>query len=253
MTLASIGRAFHPNKVVSPGALRLIVVVQVLALLAFWLLSPFKVLPTPGQVAQALGDLWQREGLAQELTTSFLLNAEALVVTTLLSLGLAYLTVLPFFRPIVAAVSKMRFLSLVGFTLVFTLVLGGGRPLKLALLVFGMSVFFVTSMASVVDEIPRAKYDYAQTLRMPPWRVVWEVVVLGTADQALEVMRQNAAMGWLMLTLVEGMVRSEGGVGTMLLAYQKHFQLPSVFALQLVILAVGLMQDFLIGLFRGIV
>ncbi len=233
-------------------AVRLMVTIQVLALLVFWFLSPLKVLPTPGEVFGALGRLWSHEGLANELTTSFVLNLEALLISAVISLGLAYLTVLPFFRPIVAAVSKMRFLSLVGFTLVFTLVLGGGHALKLALLVFGMTVFFVTSMASVILGIPQAKFDYARTLRMSEWRVVWEVVILGTIDQAFEVMRQNAAMGWLMLTLVEGIVRSEGGIGAMLLNYQKHFQLPSVFALQLVILAVGLVQDYVIGLVRRI-
>ncbi len=77
--------------------------------------------------------------------------------------------------------------------------------------------------------------------------------MLGTADKAFEVLRQNAAIGWLMLTLVEGIVRSEGGVGAMLLSQQKHFRLADVFAIQIVILLVGLVQDFGIGLLRHIV
>ena len=243
----------RPNRAVSPMTLRLVIGVQLAILLAIWFAGPLQVLPTPPQVFAALGNLWTKEGLAAELTSSFVLNLQALALTSLISIGLAYLTVLPFFRPIALGISKMRFLSMVGFTLVFTLMLGGGHTLKLALLVFGMTVFFVTSMASVVANIPLAKYEYARTLRMSEWRVVWEVVVLGTMDQAFEVMRQNAAMGWMMLTLVEGIMRSEGGIGAMLLNYQKHFQLPSVFALQFVILAVGLLQDYVLGLIRSIV
>ena len=44
-------------------------------------------------------------------------------------------------------------------------------------------------------------------------RTLWEVVILGTLDKAFEVLRQNFAMGWTMITMVEGISRSEGGVG----------------------------------------
>ena len=112
-----------------------------------------------------------------------------------------------------------------------------------------MTVFFVTSMAAVVRRFPKEKFDHARTLRMSEWRVVWEVVILGTADQAIEVLRQNAAIGWMMLTMVEGISRSEGGVGAMLLNQNKHFRLAEVFAIQIVILMVGLLQDYGIGSF----
>jgi NitT/TauT family transport system permease protein len=156
----------------------------------------------------------------------------------------------PAFRPIATAVSKGRFLGLIGLTFVFTLMVGGGRPLKVSLLVFGMTVFFVTSMAAEVLAIPREKFDHARTLRMNEWKVVWEVVILGTADRAFEVLRQNAAIGWMMLTMVEGISRSEGGVGAMLLNQNKHFRLAEVFAIQITILLMGMLQDYGIGAAR---
>src|SRR5262245_27158737 len=142
--LHSMAAAFLPNRAVSPGTMRLIIGVQIAAALALWLYSPFAVLPRPDEVLRALQSLWMTEGLGPELWTSFKINLEALAWTAVLSLALSYLTVLPAFRPIVAAVSKGRFLSLVGFTFVFTLIVGGGHPLKSSLLVFGMTVFFVT-------------------------------------------------------------------------------------------------------------
>jgi NitT/TauT family transport system permease protein len=107
-------------------------------------------------------------------------------------------------------------------------------------------------MATVVAQIPKADFDHARTLRMPEWKVVWEVVVLGTFDQALEVMRQNAAIGWMMLTMVEGIVRSGGGLGVMLLNENKHMKMEAVFAIQFIILFIGLGQDYFIGLIRRI-
>jgi len=245
--------AFLPNRVISPGAMRVIALVELAIFVLFWIKSPFKVLPRPGEVMIALRHLWMHQGLGQDLATSFKLNLEALGWSSLLSLGLAYLTVIPIFRPLVAAMTKGRFLSLVGFTFIFTLIWGGGHELKTSLLVFAVTVFYLTSMASVIAVIPKGDFDHARTLRMREWRVVWEVVVLGTADRAFEVLRQNAAMGWMMLTMVEGIVRSEGGIGTSLLAESKHFLLPEVFAIQVVILVVGMAQDYVIGLVRGII
>jgi NitT/TauT family transport system permease protein len=243
----TITQAFLPNRAISPNALRIIVAFQAALLLLIWINSPFKVLPQPLEVLRAFQNLWMNQGLSRELGTSFSLNLQALALSTLISLGLSYLTVLPFFRPVALAVSKGRFLGLIGLTFVFTLMVGGGRPLKLSLLVFGMTVFFITSMAAVVLEIPRERFDHARTLRMGEWHVVWEVVILGTADKAIEVLRQNAAIGWMMLTMVEGISRSEGGIGAMLLNQNKHFHIAEVFAIQITILLVGLFQDYLIG------
>ncbi|MEZ0374028.1 MAG: ABC transporter permease [Candidatus Sericytochromatia bacterium] len=249
----SLAAAFLPNRNLSPTSMRLMMVLQLVAALGIWVLSPFEVLPQPLEVFNALGGMWANQGLGPELITSFTLNLEALALTAAISLTLSYLTVLPFFRPIALAVSKGRFLGLIGLTFIFTLLLGGGHPLKVSLLVFGMSVFFVTSMMAVIAEIPKSQLDHARTLRMGEWRVVWEVVVLGTADKAIEVFRQNAAIGWMMLTMVEGISRSEGGVGAMLLNQNKHFHLPEVFAIQLLILFVGLLQDYGIGFFKQLV
>jgi NitT/TauT family transport system permease protein len=105
-------------------------------------------------------------------------------------------------------------------------------------------------MAAEVLAIPREKFDHARTLRMSEWKVVWEVVILGTADKAFEVLRQNAAIGWMMLTMVEGISRAEGGVGAMMLNLNKHFHVASVFAIQITILLVGLLQDYGIGVAR---
>ena len=215
-----------------------------------WTISSFKILPRPDEVFRSIADLWLHQGLGQELLASISLNVEAVFISALISVAMAYLTVMPFFRPLVNALGKARFLSMAGFTLLFTLVIGGGHALKLSLLVFAMTVFFVTSMASVVAEIPKSDFDYARTLRMGEWRVVWEVVVLGTADKAFEVLRQNAAIGWMMLTLVEGIYRGEGGIGAMLLNQQKFFKMSEVFGIQIVILLVGLCQDLIIGALR---
>lgn len=248
----ALAQAFLPNRIVSKKMMLLLAISQVAIAFLIWLNSPFAVLPQPGEVVVSFGRLWMAQGLSREIWTSFTLNMEALGLSSLISLVLAYLTVLPVFQPVVLGISKGRFLGLVGLTFVFTVIFGGGHSLKLALLVFGMTVFLVTSLAAEVEGIARDDFDYARTLRMNEWHLVWEVVVRGTLDRAIEMIRQNAAIGWVMLTMVEGIVRSEGGVGALLLAQERHFLLSDIFAVQLTILTIGLVQDYGIGVVKRI-
>ena len=245
--LKDITAAFVPNRAISANTLRIIVAFQVAILVLIWINSPFPVLPQPGEVARAFSKLWFEQGLGRELWTSFTLNLEALGLTLLISLALSYLTVMPFFRPVAAAISKGRFLGLIGLTFVFTLMVGGGRPLEARPAGLRHDRLLRHLDGGGGAAIPKEKFDHARTLRMSEWRVVWEVVILGTADKAFEVLRQNAAIGWMMLTMVEGISRSEGGVGAMLLNQNKHFHLAEVFAIQITILLVGMLQDYGIG------
>jgi len=238
--------AFVPNRAVSKSTVKLIVAVQVGVFVLLWAFSPFPLLPTMGETWAAFTEQWG-QGLGGELITSFYANMQAIAIACVVSMGLAYLTVLEGFRPIVVFLSKLRFLSMVGLSFFFTSVTSSQHALKLSMLVFTISVFYVTGMADVVLQVPKEQYDLARTLRMGPWRTVWEVVVLGQIDKGFDVLRQNAAIGWLMLTMVEGMTRSDGGIGAMLLNAQKHFYLPAVMAIQITILLVGLAQDYAIG------
>src|SRR6266446_5095667 len=158
--------AFSPNRVISKAALRFIIAFQIAVLLLVWATSTYVFLPKPMDVWRAFLDLWSHEGLGQELIVSFSLNLQAMAWATLVSLGLAYLTVVPAFQPIAMAVSKGRFLGMVGLTFFFTIIFSSGHQLKVSLLVFGVAVFFVTSMIDVVAQIPKEKFDLARTLRI---------------------------------------------------------------------------------------
>ncbi len=233
--------ACTPNGQVSSRARSGIVAGTALLLLGIWLCQP-AFLPGPIDVLRGLVRLFDN-GLTYQLYVSLTTNLQAIGLSCLVSLPLAYLTVLPAARPLVRIISKFRFLGLTGLVVLFTISFGGGHGLKLAILVFGMSVFLVTSLYDIIEVIPREEFDYARTLRFGPWRSLYEVVILGRLDAVLDAVRQNAAMGWVLLTMVEGLVRFEGGLGAMMLAEDKTLHLDTVFALQAVVLAIGVAQD----------
>jgi NitT/TauT family transport system permease protein len=249
--LSELKNIFSPNKTVSKPIVLGIILVQIALLFAAWY-STSALIPKPHEIFNALGNLFKTGDLLSELFTSTILCLEAMGIAIVVSLLFSYLTVLPFFRPTAFLASKGRFLSLVGLSFVFTLVISGGHNLKVGLMVFGISVFMITSLVSMIRSIPKGDFNHARTLRMSEWQTVWEVVILGRIDQVFEIIRQNFAIAWMMLTMVEGISRSEGGIGTMLLNQSKHLHLDAVFAIQFVILVVGIFMDYLIGVFKNI-
>src|SRR4051812_8312608 len=120
----------RPNRRVSSRALALLAVMQVALALWLWGSASPGVLPRPGEVVQAVGTLWADAGLGAALLTSLGTSLEALAITAVAGLLISYATVLPLFRPAVAAVTTGRFLGLVGLTFGFTLMFSGGHALR---------------------------------------------------------------------------------------------------------------------------
>ncbi len=236
---------FTPFKEVASNILWLAIAFQLTVTVFAWWYNSGRLLPSPLEVLNAFLRIWSG-GFAQDLWSSFILNIQALALSTAISLGLSYLTAIPFFKPVVAMLSKLRFWGLVGISVAFTVTFGGGHYLKVALLVFGMSVFYITSMSDIIRNISKEELDHLRTLRMGEWQVWWEGVVLDTIADAIVVMRQNAAIGWMMLTMVEGLSRTEGGVGVALLVQNKFLNLDAIAAVNISILLFALAQDMFI-------
>lgn len=244
---------FTPFAGGSAATVRLLIVGQVALALVLWHLAPASTgLPTLAGIASEFHRLASTQGLLGELLASTSVIWQALVLSSLLSAGVAYLTTTAAFRPLGTVVSTLRFLGFAGLTFLFTLWTDGPHQLKLALLTFGMTVFLTRSMTDVVASIPAADLDYGRTLGLTGWRLTWEMVVRGRLADFLELVRQNAAVGWTLLAMVEGITRSEGGVGAMLLNQNKYFNLSAVFAIQLVILTYGVAQDWALSALRDL-
>lgn len=124
---------------------------------------------------------------------------------------------------------------------------------KVWLIVLGQLFYLTTTMMTVVQNIPQYKFDDAITLKMNEWFSVWYVVIRATVSETIDAIRDNAAMGWSMLMFVEGVIRSEGGVGVMILNNEKHTNFAEIYALSIAILLVGIGQDWFIGQVKKIV
>lgn len=243
---------FSPNKTIDKNTYLMMTLSQIIIVVSYWIFLTPDLIPKPLDILVAWKNLASNGGLIQEMYTSTKLCFNALLVAVLVSATIAYLTVLPFFRPMGFVASKMRFLPMVGLSFVFTLLSTSGYDLKMKLLVFGMSVFIVDSMIKVINSVTDNEYNHARTIFGSEWRVVYERVILGKAHEMWNAVKQNFAIVWTMLTFAEGLVRSDGGVGAMMLNENKHLQLDSVFAIQMSLFFMGILIDYLFGVTRNL-
>ncbi|MBE7171196.1 MAG: nitrate ABC transporter permease [Williamsia sp.] len=238
---------FRPFGRVDRTTLAIMIVGQIILALLFWHLTSNGLIPKPLQVGKALGALLFSRLLWDNIIISVLLTVKAMAIAVIITLFFSYLSVLPFFHTIARFLVKCRYLTLTGFIFIFTLLTQNGGQLKLSLLIFGIVPFFVTSFLAVIISTERQQYELCKTLGYTNWETLYEVVIVGKADQVFEIVRQNFAISWLMITLVEGYSMGEGGIGTLLIKYNKYNDLTNVISIQIVIFLLGLLFDYLLG------
>jgi ABC-type nitrate/sulfonate/bicarbonate transport system permease component len=219
------------------------------ALLA-WQASGGGLIPTPIGVLKALFEIMKTQDFIPNMACSLGLTLKAMGVSIVLALFFSYIATIPLLNPIAKFVCQCRYLTLTGLIFLFLLLTKNGSQLKMYLLIFGIVPFFVTSLMSIIFTIDPQEYDLCTTLRFNKWETLLEVVVIGRLDTVFVVMAQNFAISWLMITMVEGLSMSEGGLGVMLIKANKYLNLPWVFAILVLIFTMGISFDVSFGAVR---
>jgi ABC-type nitrate/sulfonate/bicarbonate transport system permease component len=231
-----------------------------IGIVAFWSLLFFvlfelfhsKVIPAPSKIAGSLGKLLGSEGFYEDLVASLVTTLKAMFYSILVTVLVVYASTIQFFKPIAEFISKCRYLTLTGLVFVFTMISTNLAELKMYLLMFGIIPFFVTSFLSIVSSTPPEERWKGYVNKKGRWGTLWEVVIIGKLDMLFEVMRQNFAISWMMITMVEGFAMSEGGIGTLLIKSNKYLDLSPVFAMLIIVLVLGLIFDYALSQMRNI-
>jgi NitT/TauT family transport system permease protein len=175
---------------------------------------------------------------------------QAAGLSIIVSLILVYISPLPALKPLAYALSRIRYLPLTGITFYLAILVSNARTMQISVLFIFMSLYFITSLLSVLKDIPTEEIDHARSLKCSRWEVLWEVVIKGRLDYALEVLRQNLAIIWMMLVTVESILVAAGGLGVLIKNSDKFMNHGRIVALQLVILLVGLLLDWVLSFSR---
>ncbi|HRH30494.1 MAG TPA: hypothetical protein PK886_00280 [Candidatus Paceibacterota bacterium] len=247
--MATLQKIFTPLEIVGDGVKRSLILFHVAILVLAWtFLVPDKTLfPSLGEVLVAWKDLWMK-GLFFHILKTLQLCGTATLISIIVSCIVAYASTIPFFTPISLFFTKLRYNPIQGFTLFLTIMSGGGRNLQITLLVVFMSFYFITSLISVINDIPPEDFIRRKTQKMGNWKILWKVVILDRKDYLVEVIRVNLGIVLMMIVSVEAMDKNQGGLGSLLVDTGRGLNFPKIFALQLNILLIGIGLDMLLQL-----
>lgn len=223
--------------------------------IGFWFINPIESLPTPPEVLDAFRKAWAEPGASGLVYNTYItlkLNVVGLFYSSVISLIVAYLSVIPVFQPFNKMVQWLRYIPIVGFNLVFLTLFAIGWPMKVAMLTTGMTFFLVTSMTGVIASIPRMKYELAKVLGYNDWQLFYSVIVRPTMPQMIDMIAQNAAIGWVMITAIETYNRTEGGIGAQIYAYSSTNNLPAVYAYLIIIGVIAVAEDWAFALSKRV-
>jgi NitT/TauT family transport system permease protein len=95
----------------------------------------------------------------------------------------------------------------------------------------------------MIKDIPNEEFDHAKTLGCNRWEILWEVVIKGRIDYVIELVRQNLAIVWVLVT-VESILIAAGGLGVLIKNGDRLGANGRVIAVQGIIILVGISLDF---------
>lgn len=251
-----IKKLFYPFGEVDKKIRIGVILFWVVLLLGLFEIMHSPIIPPPSKIATSMWQMWGQGEFYEDLMASMFTTCKAMAYSIGLTVLLVYSSTIQFFKPLAEFVSKCRYLTLTGLVFVFTVLIGktGGSlgDLKMALLIFGITPFFVTSFLSIVSSTPPEEKWKAYVNKCNRWGALYEIIIIGKLDMLFEVMRQNFAISWMMITMVEGYAMSEGGIGTLLIKSNKYLSLAPVFAMLANILILGLFFDYSLTKLRNV-
>lgn len=248
-------RLFKPFEALKNTNKTTILTSWLVLLISFWVGCSFgdrHLFPTPLQVLDGFKDLWN-DGLVTHIFSSIWLCTQAVLISTIISLILAYSTTIAFFKPVGTFISKLRYLPLTGITFYLAILIRDARNLQVWVLVVFMTTFLTTSLISMIKDIPEEEFDHARTQGCTRWEMLWEVVIKGRFDYVFELIRQNLAIVWMMLVTVESILVAAGGLGFLIKNNDKLGDNGKVIALQIIIVLLGITLDYSISKIRKLV
>ncbi len=222
--------------------------VWIVILFLVWIFAPIPGIPYPSEVLTAFLRMFasasnDSSNLVYNTWTTLKLNIVGLLIASLLSLVVAYFSILPVLQPLNQILQWFRYLPIVAFNLVFLSIFTIGWSMKVAMLSAGMAFFLITSMTAEIGRIPRLKYELARVLNYGDFKVFWTVVLRPTLPSMIDIVAQSAAMGWVMIVAIETFNRTEGGIGAAIYSYSATNQKAEVYVYLVIIGFIAVLED----------
>jgi NitT/TauT family transport system permease protein len=206
---------------------------------------PKGILPSPWSVITSYNELLVEDKLVDNLLYSLKINVYGYIeaVTVCIPLGFI-LGLFPIFREMFAKpLDAMRFLPLSALTGLFIAWFGIDSTMKIQFLAFGIAVYLLPLIVQRVVEVEQVHCDMVYTLGATKWQTIRSVFIPAVLSKASDDIRVITAVSWTYIIIAELVNRADGGIGSIAYLSGRQSRIDKIFAVLLVILVVGYVQD----------
>ncbi len=205
----------------------------------------YPIVPLPTEVAASYSRLISDDDLWGNALRSIWLNLKGYFWAVLLCIPIGFLVgLLPLFRGLFSKpVDALRYLPLTALIGVFIIWFGIYDEMKVAFLAFGIIVFLLPSVIARIDDVEEVYLSTVHTLGATKWQIVKTVYFPAVMSRLLDDIRVLTAVSWTYIIVAEYINKDGGGVGALLYIKRRLQQMPEMFAIVLVIILIGFLQD----------
>ncbi|MEM1124121.1 MAG: ABC transporter permease subunit [Bacteroidota bacterium] len=207
-------------------------------------------IPPPHHVVQSFPSLIQKDGLFANTLQSIWLNVRGYFWAIIISLLFGFIIgLIPMFRGLFAGqVDALRFLPLTALVGLFTAWFGIDDGMKIAFLAFGIIIFLLPVVVQRIDEVKDVYLKTVFTLGATDWQTIKTVYFPSVMSRLMDDIRVITAISWTYIIIAE-LLNRQGGIGSLIYIKARQGQMEKVFAMLIVIVLIGFLQDKLFAFF----
>lgn len=201
-------------------------------------------LPSPLTVIKAIPEMFFKDKLIPNIFKSIKLNVYGYIFAIIISLIAGFLIgLIPLFRGLFSRILDAgRFIPLTAVTGIFILWLGIGNEMKVTFLAFGILVYLIPVVVQRIDEVQSVYLHTVYTLGASAWQTVRSVYMPYVLSKLIDDVRVLTAISWTYITIAE-MLNKSGGIGELIWEAKRQSRIDKAFAVLLIIILIGVLQD----------
>jgi NitT/TauT family transport system permease protein len=204
------------------------------------------IFPKPQDVFTSYGELQRQYGLGHNTWYSVKLNFLGYLEAIVIAIPLGFIIGLfPIFRGLLSKwVDAIRFIPLTAVTGLFIGWFGIELGMKVHFLAFGILIYLLPIIVQRIDQVDKIHLQTAWTLGANNWNTFRHVYFPSVISKISDDIRVMVAISWTYIIVAE-LINKEGGVGALIFTATKQSRVDMVFAILILIIAIGYIQDLL--------
>lgn len=204
----------------------------------------YPILPTPIQVVKAFPALIKEKKLISNTIISVWRNLQGYFWAVLISIPIGFVIGLfPIFKGLFSKqVDALRYLPLTALVGMFITWFGIGESMKISFLAFGIIVYLLPTVIQRIREVSDVYLRTVFTLGATDWQTIRSVYLPSVMAKLVDDIRVLTAISWTYIIIAE-LLNKDGGIGALIYDAGRRGQIPDVFAVLIVIVLIGFLQD----------